>query len=125
MNNPRTTTMGSAKASVASKLSTIDGARNINQIMARIMKNVKHPQELIGLRLYLLGYPIPPWWVLRRRMGRLIRLRCLFMGFGVDFPLDRRILLDLGLAFEPSPPARLGVFFFLGRLPRILGTIHH
>jgi len=42
-------------------LITIDGAKNINQIMARIMKNVKHPQELIGLRRYLLGYPIPPW----------------------------------------------------------------
>ena len=54
MNNPRTTAMGITKASVASKLITIDGAKNINQIIARIMKNVKHPQELIGLLLYLL-----------------------------------------------------------------------
>ncbi|TFG94423.1 hypothetical protein E4H12_15200 [Candidatus Thorarchaeota archaeon] len=58
MNNPRTTTMGSTKARVASKLITIDGAKNINQKMARTMKTVKHPQELMGLDRYLLGYPM-------------------------------------------------------------------
>ena len=58
-----------------------------------------------------------------RDIGRLIRECCL--RFDVDLPLDRRIVPDRGLAFEPSPPIRLVVFFFLDRLPLILGTIDH
>lgn len=58
MNNPRTTIMGSNKARVGFRLPIINGDKNINQIIAMIMKNVKHPQELLGLDLYLLGYPI-------------------------------------------------------------------
>ncbi len=58
-----------------------------------------------------------------RDIGRLIRERCL--GCDVDLPLDRRIVPNRGLAFEPSPPTRLEVLFFLDRLPLILGTINH
>jgi hypothetical protein len=60
MKNPITTTIGRIRERVASKLIIIAGAAKINQKIARIMITMKHPQELIGLDLYLLGYPILP-----------------------------------------------------------------